>query len=89
MGSGRTEHPGGGDAPPAGAWPAGRPPEPQPVPELAVSTPTLLRLTIGHPADHVPIGGDDYVLDSTYNPQIDAWEVLVIVQPGGAEDEDG
>lgn len=53
-----------------------------------MATPTLRWVSIGHPSEQVPIGPDDYVLDSLYNYQIDAWEVLVIVQPDDADDRD-
>jgi len=53
-----------------------------------VSTPTLLRVTLGRPGEEIPLGPDDYVLDSVYNYQLDAWEALVIVQPREADDED-
>jgi hypothetical protein len=65
----------------------------QPISEMMVSTPTLRRVSIDHPQAQIPLGPDDYVLDSVYNHQIDTWEVLVLVQPreeeeGEEEDED-
>lgn len=62
--------------------------EPQPISEMTVSTPTLRWVSIDHPAAQVPLGPDDYVLNSVYNPQLDAWEVLVIVQPRDEEGDD-
>lgn len=83
-GSAEPEVPPPGSGYPQGAQQRG------PVSEMAVETPTLRWVSIGHPAEDVPIGPDDYVLDSVYNPGTDAWEVLVIVQPGddGDGDED-
>lgn len=88
----QTEQPMHGGPPsgqPEGPPPEGGPPpgvqQPQPISEMTVSTPTLRWISIGHPGEQIPIGPDDYVLDSVYNHQIDAWEVLVIVQPREAE----
>jgi hypothetical protein len=73
----------------------GRPPggarEPDPISEMTVSTPTLLWISMDRPLEQIPLGPDDHVLDSNFNHQIDAWEVLVIVQPdeeGGGEGEE-
>lgn len=60
-----------------------------PVSEMTVSTPTLRWISIGHPQEQVPIGENDYVIESVFNPQMDSWEVLVLLQPGETdEDED-
>jgi hypothetical protein len=56
-----------------------------PISEMSVSSPTLRWVSIGHPQDAVPLGPDDYVLDSVFHPQMNTWEVLVLVQP--REDE--
>lgn len=53
-----------------------------------MSTPTLRWVSIETLQDQVPIGPDDYVLNSFYNQQIDAWEALVVVQPRGDEEEE-
>lgn len=53
-----------------------------------MSTPTLRRVSIGGPGEQVPLGEDDYVLDSYYDPQRDAWTVLVLVQPTDPEDDE-
>lgn len=62
--------------------------QPQPIAEMTVSTPTLQRVTMDHPQMQLPLGPDDHVLNTVYNPQIDAWEVLVIVQPDEEDDEE-
>jgi hypothetical protein len=62
--------------------------QPQPISEMSVSTPTLRWVSIDHPGTQIPLGPDDYVLDSVYNHQVDAWEVLVLVQPAEEPDED-
>lgn len=60
-----------------------------PVSQMDVPTPTLRWISIGHPQEQIPIGEDDYVLQSVFNHQIDAWEILVLVQPEeGDEDEE-
>jgi hypothetical protein len=80
---------GGGvqQAPPAGGQqqapaPGGRVQQPQRISEMDVSTPTLRWVTVSGPMDQVPLGVDDYVIDSVYDPQAAAWSVLVLVQPG-------
>ena len=60
--------------------------QPTPIGEMDVDSPTLRWVSIEHPQDAVPIGPDDYVLESVFNPGIDAWEVLVLVQPREGED---
>jgi hypothetical protein len=71
--------------------PADAPVEEEPISEMVVSTPTLRWVSIDHPQTRIPLGPDDYVLDSVYNHQIDAWEVLVLVEPReqeASEDEE-
>ncbi|NHN42734.1 hypothetical protein G9C85_13995 [Halorubellus sp. JP-L1] len=63
-------------------------PQTTPIEEMDVDSPTLRWVSIEHPQDAVPIGPDDYVLESVFNPGIDAWEALVLVQPRESEDED-
>lgn len=58
------------------------------VSEADEETPTLRWISIGHPQERTAIGEEDYVLDSFYNVEIDAWEVLVIVRPGDDDDEE-
>lgn len=60
----------------------------KPISEMSVSTPTLRWISIPHPQEQVPIGTDDYVLDSSYNPSMDAWEVLVLIQPDETDEEE-
>ncbi|MFC7177070.1 hypothetical protein [Halosegnis marinus] len=60
--------------------------EPMPVAEMSVSTPTLRRVSMNYPNEQLPLGENDYVLESVYNPQLDAWEALVLVRP---EDDEG
>lgn len=78
--------------PPPQQQPAGPPPREvkqfQPIMEMEVSSPTLRRVSMDHLQDQLPIGPDDYVLNSVYNHQLDAWEVLVIVQPREDEEAD-
>lgn len=62
-------------------------PEPMTVEEMTVATPTLRRISMDQPNEQLPVGEDDYVLDSVYNHQIDAWEVLVLVQPPRTDEE--
>lgn len=62
--------------------------QPQPPGEMTVSRPTLRWVSISHPQQGVPLGEDDYVLESVFNPQYNTWEVLVLVQPTGEEDEE-
>lgn len=59
-----------------------------PISEMSVSTPTLQWVSIGHPQEQIPIGPDDYVLSCEFNHNMDAWEVLIIVQPTEAEEDD-
>ena len=70
--------------PPEGGQPRG-PPQPESISEMDVSAPTLQRVTIGHPQERVPIGPEDYVLNSIYNYQTNTWEILVLLQPRESE----
>ena len=76
--------------------PAGRPDADQsgtaaatPIGEMSVDSPTLRWVSIDRPGASVPIGSDDYVLESVFNPGIDAWEVLVLVEPRETEEDEG
>jgi len=59
-----------------------------PIGEMSVDSPTLRWVSIERPGASVPIGPDDYVLESVFNPGIDAWEVLVLVEPREAEEDE-
>lgn len=62
--------------------------QPAPVFEMDVTSPTLRWVSIQHPQQPIPIGDDDYVLDSFFNVQYNTWEVLVLVEPGEEPDAD-
>lgn len=93
----QTEQPAQGRAQQGPAGQGGPPPQgefggtTQQVPEVSASrptTPTLRWVSIEHRQDQVPIGPEDHVLNSVYNAQADAWDVLVVVQPGETEEAD-
>lgn len=52
-----------------------------------LDTPCLEWITIEHPDDVYVLREDDYVLDSYFNPEFDAWEALVLLKPQREEDE--
>lgn len=72
---------------PTGGTPQSEPQGAQPLSEMTVTTPTVCRVTMDHPQARLPIGPSDYVLNSVYDHQRDAWEVVVLVQPNEAEEE--
>lgn len=76
---------------PASPAQTGSPPQSaqqQPLSQTSVSTPTLRWVSIDAPEMPVSLGPKDYVLESVYNHQLDAWEVLVLVRPDESEDEE-
>ena len=79
---------GGADRIPPGGGQQGAVQQMPPVSEMSVSTPTVRWITIDHPRDQVTLGEDDYVLQSVFNHQRDAWEVLVLVQPRESDEEE-
>lgn len=58
----------------------------QPPAAQDVPTPTLRWISVGRHED-VPLGPKDRVLNSTYDPQRDTWEALVVVLPRESESE--
>jgi len=49
--------------------------------EFSVSTPTLRWVALETFGEQVPLGPNDHVLDSVYNHHVDAWQILVLLQP--------
>lgn len=53
-----------------------------------IDSPCLEWVTIDHPDEMYVLADDDYVLDTYFNPEYDAWEALVLLRPGEEDDED-
>lgn len=55
--------------------------------EREVTTPTLQWVTLSGPQDRIPLGEEDYVLESIFDMERGCWEVLVLLQPSEDEGE--
>lgn len=49
--------------------------------------PALQWLTVDEPACPVSVGAADRVIDCHFDPEFDAWEALVVVEPREAREE--
>lgn len=52
-----------------------------------MDSPRLEWITMEHPDEVVVLGEQDYVLDSYFDPEFDAWEALVLLKPDEEPDE--
>lgn len=55
--------------------------EHQRITDIDITKPTLTWLQCTQPHQPVSIQDDDRVLDSRFNPQLDCWEILVMIMP--------
>lgn len=55
--------------------------------EMDITGPTLTWLELDQPKQTIPIGENDRVLDSRYNEEYDAWEILLVALPDDDESD--
>lgn len=56
--------------------------------DQSVSTPALQWVRVTDRAETVPLGEDDYVLGSQFDPTTNCWDVLVLLRPRDEESEE-
>ncbi|RBI60833.1 hypothetical protein DMJ13_17360 [halophilic archaeon] len=49
--------------------------------DIDITKPTLTWLQCPQPHQPISIQDDDRVLNSRFNPQLDCWEILLLVMP--------